>query len=209
MAPRPERRRRRIGWIGGWGINPKAFAAAVEAAWPQGEHIVVAPGEQAVPQLLDRRCDLLAGYSLGSLLLFAEGNALSATMPLVAVAPIVAFCAEAGRGGTSPRATLQALQLRFERDPLQALKTYFRLARLADEPGDALPYARADLAWGLEALGRLEGRPESVARSRRFVGGQDRLLDFTTLEAQAAGQHLIPTAGHDYRDLLPEVARHV
>lgn len=200
---------RRFGWIGGWGIQPDSLAAAVRVHWPQSEHVVLPPGEHAVRHLLDQRCDLLAGYSFGSLLLFSHEGDLPAGIPVIAVAPIIAFCKEAGRGGSVSRAILRSLQTRLSEDPADALRTYFKLARLSDEVGDALPYSTADLAWGLEALGRLVGRPERVSGSRLFVGERDRLIDFKLFGTQAVGYHLIPSAGHDFRQLLPEVARHV
>jgi hypothetical protein len=149
--------------------------------------------------------DIVAGYSLGALLL------LSATRdprnrPLVAIAPILSFDAENGRGGITPTTTRLAVQSRFEQSPLLALKLYLRLAGLSDLAAADLPYPESDLKWGLEALGKTHARADAIARAKLFVGTKDPLVAAAKIGHEAFGLTSLLDLNHDFRRLLPVVA---
>lgn len=198
---------RRWAWITGWGVSPDVFAAVVRECWPHAEHVVFAPDRHATERLRAERADVLAGYSLGALLLLAAER-WPEDRPLVAVAPILAFDTEAGLGGTTPAAARLAMRAKFERNPSVQLKIFQRLAGLSGLPVNPLPYAAAELAWGLDALGELRAKPVNVRRARLYVGKHDPLVVTEQLREHTDTLQIIATAGHDFRQLLPEVACH-
>lgn len=195
----------RWGWISGWGFPPSVLAQVVEACWPHHRHTVIAPSPRALPQLRALDLDVIAGYSLGSLLLLADKTEPD-NRSHFAFAPILAFDAEAGLGGKTPTRSREAVQARFERSPSTAIKLYLRLAGLSDLGSDQLPYAEADLQWGLDALGELRARPDTVSRSHLFLGTEDPLVDASAVGAQFSHAISLPRVNHDFRLLLPAAA---
>lgn len=198
---------RRWAWISGWGIPTEVFAATVRACWPRDTHAVFAPDQQALPNVHAADADIVAGYSLGALLLLSDDTWLE-SLPLVAVAPFVAFEAEAGLGGTTPAATRALMREKLDRNPSATLKLFQRLAGLPGLVTDPLPYAAAELAWGLDALGSVRANSATLRRARCYTGANDPLLSFEQLRLHIASLRLIEQAGHDFRQLLPAVARH-
>ena len=196
---------RRWGWIGGWGVSTADFTRAVGEAWPDVLHTVFLPDAHAVDQMREGNFDVVAGYSLGGLLLLAEETWPVSTRLLV-VAPILAFDAEEGMGGTSQRATRLAIHARFEQNAAQALRLFQRLSGMVAQQGE-LPYARDDLAWGLDALGRLRAHPGTAQRAEVFVGENDPLISLPHLLPNLTTCHILPGLGHDFRQLLPAIGR--
>ena len=193
------------GWISGWGFPPSLLAQVAKACWPNHQHTVIAPSPRALPQLRALDLDVIAGYSLGSLLLLADKTEPD-NRPRFAFAPILAFDAEAGLGGKTPTRSREAVQARFERSPSTAIKLYLRLAGLSDLGSDQLPYAEADLQWGLDALGKLRARADTVSRSQLFLGTEDPLVDASVLDSQFPHLISLPRVSHDFRKLLPAIS---
>lgn len=189
-------------WISGWGIRPQDFGALAQTLHPAATHQVLAPSASAVDEALALKPDVLAGYSLGALLVLSAP--FPATIPaILGVAPILAFDAEAGHGGTTPGRSRLAVTVKFDKDPLSAIRLYLRLAGMGDCFADSLPYAKSDLRWGLDALGGLSADPNTVARARLFAGQADPLTDANTLTERCPDLQIIAGCGHDYRQLLP------
>lgn len=191
-------------WICGWGVHPDAFNERVTKLHPTAHHTVIPPTPRAFAEALQLQPDVLAGYSLGTLLILSEQ--IPVTIPAVfGVAPIFAFDAEAGQGGLTPARSRLALIEKFKKSPLAAIRLYLRLAGMADCFHEQLPYVESDLAWGLEALGALRARAESVARATLFAGENDPMSDAKFMSARCSSFHTLPNGGHDYRHLLPFV----
>jgi hypothetical protein len=200
----PKGQRQHWAWISGWGIDPAHFQRAVQTWWPDVHHTVIAPTAGAIEQATALQPDVIAGYSLGTLLLLAAPLPPSSP-PIVGVAPIFAFDAEAGFGGRTPGRARIALTGKFQKDAIGAVRLYLRLAGMADCFQDALPYAEADLAWGLEVLGTLRARPETIAQARLYAGQNDPLIDPAMLGGPGKAVQIIADCGHDYRTLLPQI----
>jgi hypothetical protein len=198
---------RRWAWITGWGIDPEVFATAARECWPRDQHVVFAPDRDAVGRLRAERADVLAGYSLGALLLLAA-EPWPEDRPLVAVAPILAFDAEAGLGGKTPAAARVSMRGKFDANPSGQLRLFRRLAGLGGLTTDPLPYAAEELAWGLDALGGLRADAVNVRRARLYAGARDPLVAAERLCEHADLVRVAAEAGHDFRQLLPFAARH-
>lgn len=192
-------------WISGWGIQPERFKAAAERALPDATHQVFAPEPSAVDAMLSSGATHFGGYSLGSLLLMNALDRIDKANTAICLAPIPSFCKEAELGGVTPRAILNSLQAKLERKPEAALKLFYRLAGLADEPLDGLPYSADSLVWGLEMLATLSAPKTAFQEVHAIIGGSDSLMDATTLRTLFPNNS-ITESGHDYHDLLPLAA---
>ena len=192
-------------WISGWGIQPERFQAAVERALPDASHAVFAPTPDAVEAVVSIGASHLGGYSLGSLLLMNALSRVESTSKIYCLAPIPAFCKEAEFGGSTPRAILKSLQAKLERKPEAALKLFYRLAGLDDEPSDNLPYSLESLTWGLEMLSAMVAPKDAFGRVHAVISYSDTLMDANTLQALFP-RHSTTEKGHDYHHLLPLVA---
>lgn len=193
------------GWITGWGVCPQTFADAANAAWPACRHTVFAPSPEAADALAAMDCDVLAGYSLGALLLLSPPTPHS--RPVLAIAPILAFDAEAGRGGKTPARNRASLAARLARDPQTAVNLYLRLIGLSDLPRHLPLPPAAELTWGLDALGSLRAAPDALSRAKIFLGAEDPLVEAAHLRSEAPHAHVLPGLTHDFRPLLPAAAR--
>jgi hypothetical protein len=198
---------RRWAWINGWGIPQTTFLEAVCAAWPHDEHIVFAPDPRALDHVRAARADVLAGYSLGALLLLSA-EPWSTSQALVAVAPILAFDSEAGLAGTTPALTRELMRTKISAKPESMLKLFQRLAGLHGLVTSPLPASANDLEWGLAALGSLRAHPENTRRARLYAGAQDPLVAAQQLRPHTDSLHIVAEAGHDFRQLLPTVAHY-
>jgi hypothetical protein len=188
-------------WISGWGIQPQRFEAAAKRALPEATHRVFAPEPGAVDAALNCGTTHLGGYSLGSLLLLCALDRIDFSGRLCCLAPIPAFCHEAGLGGQTPQAILTSLQAKVERKPEAALKLFYRLSGLIGEPTDGLPYAAASLQWGLEMLATLRAPSDAFPRVHAVIGRADTLMDAGSLQGSFP-HHTIIDRGHAYHDLL-------
>lgn len=201
----PSARPRHWGWISGWGISPADFEAVAKSAWPDDWHTVFAPTKDAVTKVLRLQPDILAGYSLGALLLLAAKRP-SPSLPLIGVAPFLAFDAEANLGGTTQKRTRLALRKKFDQQPVPAVNLYLRLAGLRSIKSSSLPYDAADLAWGLEALGEIKAIPENTRSARLFAGDKDPLIKPGIFTSHCDRFEIIGNAGHDYHSLIPQIS---
>lgn len=192
-------------WISGWGIQPERFQAAVESALPNATHTVFAPEPEAIDAALHSGASHLGGYSLGSLLLMTAMDRIDATSKVVCLAPIPAFCKEAEMGGRTPRSILESLQLKVERKPEAALKLFYRLAGLSQEPTDTLPYSLDSLKWGLEMLATLSAHKTAFEPVHAVIGEEDALMDSNALR-ELFPNHTSTSQSHSYHHLLPLVA---
>ena len=193
-------------WISGWGVAPERFHAAVCAALPGREHLVVPPTETAVTAVLNSGAMHVAGYSLGSLLLMCAADRIPAGVSVHCLAPIVAFCEGAECGGLTPASGVDMLAKRMEQSPSKALKLFYRLAGLNDEPSEVLPYAVDELQWGLSALRDLQADLSLLRGVRAVIGSRDPLLDSGVLRHYFDGSTELDV-GHGYVDLLEGMRR--
>lgn len=191
-------------WISGWAIDPQRFQTAAARARPDVHHVVFAPTSDAVEQVLTTPADRILGYSLGSLLLLHAAASIPPETEMHCLAPILAFCRESGRGGTTPEASLSAIQQRLSLNPAQALKLFYRLAGLTETAPQELPYGEAELAWGLEMLRTLQVPQSATARAAAALGRGDRLLDHHSLRQRWPGVRLMDGT-HCYLQLLSYV----
>jgi len=177
----------------------------VKATWPDDRHTVFAPTKTAVADVLRIRPDIMAGYSLGALLLLAA-ELPSTSIPLIGIAPFLAFDAEANLGGTTPSRTRLALSKKFAQKPLTAVNLYLRLAGLGDMNLPSLPYAATDLAWGLDALGTKRALPENTRKARLFAGNKDPLIKSDAFVSHCDRFATINNEGHGFRSLIPQIS---
>jgi hypothetical protein len=189
-------------WISGWAICPDRFKAAAELSLPNYRHIVLAPTAEAVEIVVHGGATRIGGYSLGSLLLLSELARIPKGLQITCLAPFIAFCRERQLGGTTPRASLRVLQQRLNTQPDKAIKLFYRLAGLNDEPTADLPYPLEDLIWGLEQLSTLQVNQALLNRAAGIVGLTDPLVDATVLTCQWTTCHLIKRGNHAYHTLL-------
>lgn|GEM_PF-950666 len=196
---------RRWAWIGGWGLPSTSLHQVVNACWPDDSHEFFPPDSNSVSRAQDPSFQIIAGYSLGALLLLSSAPDQLAR-PHLAIAPILAFDAEAGQGGLTPQRSRLAVESRFTQSPTSSLKLYLRLAGMNDLAPSDLPYALEDLAWGLKSLGTAQARSDSTARSQLFLGTQDPLTNSAQVLSQVPNLISLPGLNHDFRTLIPAVA---
>jgi hypothetical protein len=189
-------------WISGWGICPHRFKDAAASALPNYQHEVLAPTPDALKTVVRCSATRIGGYSLGSLILLSELERLPKDAEITCLAPFTAFCEEQQRGGTTPLASLQMLQKRLTKQPEKALKLFYRLAGLTDEPTDQLPYSVEDLAWGLEQLAGLQADTTLSCRTKGYVGLKDALIRGTVIQSQWSDCQLIENCSHAYHELF-------
>ncbi|CAA6689809.1 MULTISPECIES: hypothetical protein [unclassified Lentimonas] len=195
-------------WISGWGICPDRFKAAAEAALPNYSHEVLAPTPDAFEAVLRSGAKRIGGYSLGSLILLSELARVPEDAEVTCLAPFTAFCKESRMGGTTPRASLGILQMRLELQPEKAIKLFYRLSGLTDEPTRHLPYPVEDLTWGLEQLAGLQADTALLCRVKGYVGLTDALVRGIVLNSHWSKCQLIDNCSHSYHELfasLPQI----
>jgi hypothetical protein len=189
-------------WISGWAICPERFKAAAESALPHYQHEVLPPTPDAFEAVLRSGASRIGGYSLGSLILLSELTRIPEDIEVTCLAPFTAFCEESGLGGTTPTASLRMLQKRLEAQPEKAIRLFYRLAGLPDEPTDKLPYSVEDLMWGLGQLAGLQVDTTLLCRAKGYVGLTDALIRGTLLQSQWANCDLIENCSHAYHELF-------
>ncbi|ADE53791.1 hypothetical protein [Coraliomargarita akajimensis] len=187
-------------WISGWGIAPERFKAEAEQAFPDFEHIVIVPGPTAIEAVLASQPRRAGGYSLGSLLLLSQLEQIPVHLPVYCLAPILGFTKEMQLGGTTTSASLDLLGSKLKQKPETALKLFYRLADLCENP-TALPYSLDQLIWGLEHLASTRAEALELTRVHALIGSADKLC-FPQLIAKYFPQHEMVDCGHRYKDLL-------
>ena len=192
-------------WISGWGVSIRHFSAACQRAFPEDRHQVFEPGPNGVTQALASGTNFIGAYSLGTRLLLQSIEQVPASTEILLLAPITGFCQEHALGGKTPFTSLQMLQRRLEQSPLKALKLFYRLADLKNEPCKALPYSVDSLQWGLTQLEKPIQHFESHRKMSILIGEQDPLLNSSELSIQFRNAHSVD-AGHDYHNLLSAAA---
>lgn len=196
-------------WISGWAISAKDFRRAATAWKPQAEHHVVPPSPRAVDQARALSPSHLGAYSLGSLLILERIQEIPPEIPVLCLAPILAFCREANRGGTTPFAVLDSLRKRLRKNPAAALKLFYHLAGISPPlKQPPLPDTLENLDWGLRALQEKYAPYSGFGNVTAVIATQDRLLNTHALTASFKETQRINT-NHDYRKLfehLPQQA---
>jgi hypothetical protein len=167
----------RVAWILGWAVPETWFAPLACAAWPQAEHRFFA----ASPNWLAQVCaegpwDVIAGYSLGTLLMLKEAGAVSRLAPrAVLFAPIFAFTQEQALGGRLPLTRVKLIVRRLKTDREATLADFYVQAGLAGCSADEAPSGL--LQWGLERLIEDRVEPPLPAGWQAYVGDDDGFLD--------------------------------
>lgn len=173
----------KIAWVLGWAVPPSWFAPLAQDALPDAEHQFFA----ATPDWLDHLrsggpWDAVAGYSLGTLLLLQEAEAVAQLTPQVALfSPVLAFAQEEGLGGKVPRAQVRYLARWVRREPAAALADFYARAGLVGCEAGELTVSAEALQWGLEKLAQDRCDAPWPAGCSGYVGSADALLDATTL----------------------------
>jgi hypothetical protein len=187
----------RIAWILGWAVPEAWFAPLARAEFPQAEHRFFA----ASPNWLAQVCaewpwDVIAGYSLGTLLLLKEAGAVSRLAPqVVLLAPIFAFPREEALGGRVPLIQVKLLARRLKANREAMLAEFYEGAGLtgcvADEEAPA-----GLLQWGLERLAEDRVEPALPAGWHAYAGAEDALLDAAELRRLEPRIRIIGGATH-------------
>lgn len=189
-------------WISGWAIEPERFQAAVEQALHEDSHKVIPPTPKALEKVIASDTDFIGSYSLGGLILLSGIKQIPETAKIVCLAPFIAFCKEDQLGGTTPRATLRALQQRLRKQPQKTLKLFYRLAGLEDTLPTDLPYSIEHLEWGLEQLANLQADRTALSRVKTIAGLKDPLLAVNQIRPEWPNCYFSDECNHDYRQLL-------
>lgn len=192
-------------WIGGWGLPTDWLREQAEQVLPFATHTVLAPGPTALNGIDWSRVDRVAGYSFGAFLLLEHANKIP--RPALLLAPFFAYPAEAGFGGKIRRAQLRFLLRWLKEEPAAALGDFYRRAELDLKPPRDVPYARAELEWGLRHLSK-EAAPAHLPEGwTGVIGDQDPLLDGSVLQGLEPRLQVVPGTGHHPGPLLRAVFR--
>lgn len=173
----------RIAWVLGWAVPETWFAPFARAAFPQAEHGFF----PASPMWLAQVCasgpwDVIAGHSLGTLLLLQEASEVSRLAPSVVLfAPVLAFPSEQGLGGKVARAQVLYLARWLKTDRAAALADFYARAGLSGCDAETVAEPLGLLQWGLERLAKDRVEPPLPAGWRAYAGSADALLDFGEL----------------------------
>ncbi|MBC8041395.1 MAG: hypothetical protein H7Y06_12690 [Opitutaceae bacterium] len=173
----------RIAWILGWAVPEAWFAPLARAEFPQAEHRFFA----ASPTWLAQVCaegpwDVIAGYSLGTLLMLKEAGAVGRLAPQVVLfAPIFAFSQEQALGGRVPLVQVKYLARSLKTDRAAVLADFYTQAGLTGCAADDETPAGL-LQWGLERLSGDRVEPVLPVGWSAFAGAQDALLDAAELK---------------------------
>lgn len=192
-------------WISGWAVPPTWLAAQAQATWPHARHVGVAPSD-AAQALAEGKFDALGGYSLGALWLLRQAENLPAKIPVLLLAPILAFTSEHQAGGRVALAQLRLQRRRLRTQPVAAIADFFQragLTELATSP-EAMTWNAARHPALDEELGWLEHwQAQPPAKNwQGFVGGDDSLLEAATLQKLWPTLQLVARAGHAPGPLL-------
>ena len=199
----------KIAWVLGWAVPPAWFAPLVQAALPDAKHHFFS----AAPDWLDSLCaggswDAVAGYSLGTLLLLQEAEAVARLTPQVALlAPVLAFAQEESLGGKVPRTQVRYLARWLRREPAAALADFYARAGLVGCEASELTVSAEALQWGLEKLAQDRCAAPWPQGWTGFVGSADALLDAATLSRLQPAIVLVEGASHHPAALLTAWAR--
>ena len=189
-------------WISGWAIAPDRFRSAVELAFPDDSHQVLAPTPEALEVALNSKVDRIGGYSLGSLILLSAFHRIPQTAKVFCLAPFISFCREDQLGGATQKATLTSLQQRLRKQPEKTLQLFYRLAGLDETLTTDLPYPIEHLEWGLEQLEKLKADPNALNHVTAIAGLQDPLLDANQMSAKGLNCAFVDQCNHNYQQLL-------
>ncbi|WP_269540862.1 hypothetical protein [Cerasicoccus fimbriatus] len=196
-------------WVGGWGLSSSEQQCAFAERWPEFEHTVLVPDSLCIAELVrfcrEYEVERIGGYSLGAFLLLREYAQLP-ELPIMLLAPILDFKREALKGGRVDGRRLSVLLRWLRRDPLAALQDFYQQAGIARDASEVLPYDFDALYWGIEQLagpGVEHWRRDNI---RACVGERDHLLDAVQLQQRWPDLLILPDAGHDFKELLQEVA---
>lgn len=186
----------RIAWILGWAVPEAWFAPLARAEFPQAEHRFFA----ASPNWLAQVCaegpwDVIAGHSLGTLLMLKDSGAVSRLAPnVVLFSPVFAFPREQAMGGRMALAQVHYLARCLKTDRSAALADFYLRAGLTGCVADDAPAGL--LQWGLERLAEDWVEPPMPEGWQAFVGSEDTLLDaeelrlvYPLIVRVAAGTH--------------------
>lgn len=199
----------RIAWILGWAVSAGWFAPLAQAAFPDAEHHFFAAEPNWLEQLREGvQWNVVAGYSLGSLLLLQEAEAVGKLTPrVVLLAPVLAFAQEEALGGKVPRTQVRYLARWLKRDPSAALADFYARAGLVGCETAVPNVANEYLQWGLEKLAQERFDATWPQGWTGYVGTEDALLDATELVGMQPAINTVDGASHHPLSLLHAWAR--
>ena len=198
-----------IAWILGWAVPADWLAPLAQAAFPDAEHHFFAAEPNWLAQLrAGGPWDAVAGYSLGSLLLLQEAEAVGQLTPCVVLhAPVLAFAQEEALGGKVPRAQVCYLSRWVRRDPLAALADFYARAGLLGCEAAGQLVSTAGLQWGLDKLAQDRFESPWPQGWTGYVGTSDALLDAAVLVRMQPAINVVAGASHHPGALLHAWAR--
>ena len=194
----------RIAWVMGWAVPEEWFAPLARGTLPQAEHAFFA----ASPNWLAQVCasgpwDVIAGHSLGTLLLLQEAGVVSRLAPrVVLLAPVFGFPREADHGGCVELTQVNYLMRWLRKDRGAALEDFYLRSGLEGCHAGAMISPDGLLQWGLERLANDRVAPVLPAGWRAYAGGRDALLNAEELAARVSGVIVVADATHHPEALL-------
>lgn len=167
----------RIAWVLGWAVPEAWFAPIARASLPQAEHGFFAASPNWLASVAaSGPWDVIAGHSLGTLLLLQEAPAVSRLAVRVALlSPVLAFTKDEHLGGKVARAQVKFLARWLKTDRAAALADFYARAGLAGCTVSDAPAGQ--LQWGLERLIEDRVNPPLPSGWCAYVGADDELLD--------------------------------
>lgn len=186
----------RVAWILGWAVPETWFAPLARAELPQAEHHFFA----ASPNWLAQVCaegawDVIAGHSLGTLLLLKEASAVSRLAPhVVLFSPVFGFPKEQWLGGRVPLIQVKLFARRLKTNRAALLGDFYAQAGLTACVPDEAPAGM--LQWGLERLAEDRVEPVLPAGWCAYAGSEDTLLDAAELQRLEPRVRIIGGATH-------------
>jgi len=199
----------RIAWILGWAVPAGWLAPLAQSAFPDAEHHFFA----AEPNWLEHLraggpWDAVAGYSLGSLLLLQEAEAVGQLTPrVVLLAPVLAFAQEEALGGKVPRTQVRYLARWVRRDQVAALADFYARAGLPGSVAAGPLVAAEGLQWGLDKLAQDRFDAPWPQGWTGYVGDADALLDAAVLVRLQPAVKTVAGASHHPQALMHAWAR--
>lgn len=171
-------KRERCAWLLGWATPSSWFEPFARRAYPDGEHVFFAATPDGLADLASSGAfDVVAGYSLGSLLLLDSAASSIAAGEIALLAPIFGFPRERDLGGKVFLTQLKALARWLRRDRAAALNDFYFRAGLNVRPDDVALLTTDELIWGLEQLEKLTAPIHLPNGSSGWIGDGDPLLD--------------------------------
>lgn len=191
-------------WLAGWAIGHEPMSDLANTLFPAVDHRVIlpVPGWEGELEMALGEGGRLIAYSTGTLLLMSQPELGRRASEVTMLAPILDFKSDNALGGRVREAQLEYLKCWLLRDPLEAVRDFYRRAGLSFELPTEVPVGVEDLVWGVDQLLALHVNPAEVPGWRGWIGEADRLLDAAMICQYLPRCRSLPGVGHDLRALV-------